>query len=106
MSAVFDNLKVFYHPVETPYPVRYPDAWRFYIAPRDGQQKDCYDWRRENFDIRVCGVGDLWGDIRSLVVCSGDRVRISYRRDGERRTQELIFPSEDPAIPVLYLPAM
>jgi hypothetical protein len=41
-----------------------------------------------------------------LFITSGARVRITYPFEYEQRTHEIVFPSNDPSVPTIYLENM
>ncbi|KAF8142684.1 hypothetical protein K438DRAFT_1946178 [Mycena galopus ATCC 62051] len=82
-----------------------PFFWNFYIADGPDQSSIMPDWETRNITVLVMGYTLTWEPCTLLSVSPSARVRISWPsgRNGERLTEELIFPP-DPTAPQVHLP--
>ena len=82
------------------------DTWNFYIGRPGTSASQCIDWAAEGIKIEACGPSGNWGKCMALMVTPGARVRITYPFGFGQRTREIVFPSNDPSVPTIYLEHM
>jgi len=91
-AVIFDNIKVFFHPVTFGPKAPRVDAWAFYIARPGASESQCIKWASEGIKILACGADGIWSECLALVVAPGARVRFKYRYDHEDCLHEIQFP--------------